>query len=170
MKKGFTLIELLIVVAIIGILAVALVPTITDAPARARDAGRKATVNSVVTAIEAFNLDNGRYPGGKFCLDDAAAAGDEGLLATALGGNLPSGSPTPDTSVCGGEYIRYEALDSGYQVFMSVEKTGNYAVSGGYANADVAPSATYPGGDALDGTPDGAGGTAVDVFGIVRGS
>lgn len=61
-RKGFTLIELLIVVAIIGILAVALVPTISDAPARARDATRKALANSIITAIESYNIDRAQYP------------------------------------------------------------------------------------------------------------
>ena len=69
MKKGFTLIELLIVVSIIGILSVALIPSLTDAPARARDAGRKAAVNEVVAAVESFNIDKGHYPPGNFCLD-----------------------------------------------------------------------------------------------------
>ena len=39
-KKGFTLIELLIVIAIIGILAVAFVPSVMKAPSKARDAAR----------------------------------------------------------------------------------------------------------------------------------
>jgi prepilin-type N-terminal cleavage/methylation domain-containing protein len=62
MKKAFTLIELLIVVAIIGILAVALIPAITSGPARARDAARITAVNDVISAVEQYNLDEGEYP------------------------------------------------------------------------------------------------------------
>ena len=61
-KKGFTLIELLIVIAIIGILAVALLPTILGAPAKGRDTARKAQLNAISTAIEAYNLSEGKYP------------------------------------------------------------------------------------------------------------
>lgn len=47
MKKGFTLIELLIVIAIIGILATAFVPSILNAPSKARDAARIELVNKI---------------------------------------------------------------------------------------------------------------------------
>lgn len=173
MKKGFTLIELLIVVAIIGILAVALVPTITDAPARARDAGRKATVNSVVTAIEAFNLDNGRYPNGTFCIGgtDTATATDEAGLITVLGGAAPSSSLVDDPSnvdSCnqgGVSLVRYEKLSGGgYQVYMPLEKSGNFGVA-----TTVDTDNNTANGAALAAS-DGAGGTNLDVFAIVRGS
>ena len=40
-KKAFTLVEMLIVVVIIGILAAALIPRLTGAQSKARDAARK---------------------------------------------------------------------------------------------------------------------------------
>ncbi len=51
MKKGFTLIEILIVITIIGILAVALVPTLLDSPTQARDAQRIATLEAIQEAL-----------------------------------------------------------------------------------------------------------------------
>lgn len=47
MRKGFTLIELLIVIAIIAVLAVAFLPSVLNAPAKARDAQRIEEVNKI---------------------------------------------------------------------------------------------------------------------------
>lgn len=137
LRKGFTLIELLIVVAIIGILAVALVPTITDAPARARDAARKAAVNSVLTALESYNIDNGSYPSGNFCLTPTitpANAAGQAFVDNYLNGNPPSQTaPGATTVLCedgGRSYVRYQSTTSGYNVFIQLEKAGNASLDG----------------------------------------
>lgn len=57
MKKGFTLIELLIVVAIIGILSVALVPTGLNALKKSRDGTRIAHLDAIVSVLSEYNLD-----------------------------------------------------------------------------------------------------------------
>ncbi len=67
--SGFTLIELLIVITIIGILAAALLPSVLNAPARARDAARKADVGHIVQALETYNSDKGQYPTGEGCVN-----------------------------------------------------------------------------------------------------
>ncbi len=83
MKKGFTLIEILIVISIIGILAVALLPSILSAPATARDAGRKSLLNDIVIGLEQYKAANGSYP-----------AATSGCLGTAVDSYL-KGNITP---------------------------------------------------------------------------
>jgi general secretion pathway protein G len=61
--RAFTLIELLIVVAIIAILAAIAVPNFLEAQTRAKVSRCKADMRSITTAIEAYHIDNNRYPG-----------------------------------------------------------------------------------------------------------
>lgn len=61
--KWFTLIELLIVIVIVGVLAVALIPRLTGAQARARDTARIADLRQVQNAIALYYADNWKYPG-----------------------------------------------------------------------------------------------------------
>lgn len=60
-KKAFTLVEMLIVVVIIGILAAALIPRLTGAQSKARDAARKWNLNQISTALTQYFNDKGVY-------------------------------------------------------------------------------------------------------------
>ncbi len=63
-KKGFTLIELLIVVAIIGIIAAIAIPNLLNAIQRGRQKRTMADMRAIATAVEAYAVDNNRYPAG----------------------------------------------------------------------------------------------------------
>lgn len=60
--KGFTLVELLIVVAIIAILAAIAVPNFLEAQVRAKVSRAKTDMRTLATAIEAYAVDNTKYP------------------------------------------------------------------------------------------------------------
>jgi type II secretion system protein G len=105
MKKAFTLIELLIVVSIIGILAVVLVPSITGARERAVTASVSKQVIDVKERLEAYKIDNERYPtsSGWDCLWPGAegASADVALFINDyLNGNPPSWNTSGVTWIC----------------------------------------------------------------------
>ena len=102
-RKGFTLIELLIVIAIIGVLAAALYPTIRDALSRGRDAAREGDLNNIATAIETFNADYGQYPSGNGCIDGTTIFEDPEnpgtfVISDYFKGGQPPTDPSPSRS------------------------------------------------------------------------
>jgi len=147
MKKrilGFTLIELLIVITIIGILAVVFIPTVMNAPAKARDAARQAAVTNIIKGIEAGRLDGVDLPsttGG--CIDTALAAFQSYFPNGAFPsdpkeGNPALGSCTGDSST--GKYTyEYYGTDKKYGVFARVEN-GNGNVDCNDIAGGTAPS------------------------------
>ena len=60
--SGFTLIELLLVLVILATLAVVVVPKFTKRSEQARITAAKTQISQFETALEAFEIDIGRYP------------------------------------------------------------------------------------------------------------
>ena len=61
-RDGFTLIELLLVLVILAVLAAIVVPKFTGRSEQARIAAAKTDVSNIETALNAFEVDSGRYP------------------------------------------------------------------------------------------------------------
>lgn len=68
-QAGFTLIEVMVVVAIIGILALIIVPNVVGKDDQARVTSTKASLSAVANALELYKLDNYRYPSTEAGLD-----------------------------------------------------------------------------------------------------
>ena len=61
-QRGFTLLEVMVVVAILGILAALVVPSIISRPDDARIVAAKQDIASLMQALKLYGLDNQRYP------------------------------------------------------------------------------------------------------------
>ena len=61
-RSGFTLIEILVVVTVLAILAALVGPSVFRHLGRAKDAAARSQMEMLGAALDAYRLDNGRYP------------------------------------------------------------------------------------------------------------
>jgi general secretion pathway protein G len=86
-RGGFSLIELLLVLVILAILATVVVPKFTGRSEQAKEAKAKTDISQLDLALDAFEVDNGRYP-----------SADEGLAALV--------TPPPSATAWKGPYLK----------------------------------------------------------------
>lgn len=68
-RGGFTLIELLVVIAVISLLAALVAPNVFQHVGTAKDAVARSQIEMLGAALDAYRLDNGRYPSTQQGLD-----------------------------------------------------------------------------------------------------
>src|SRR5437868_8288931 len=78
-RKGFTLLELMVVIAIVAVLAGLMFPAVQSVLERAKKVQAKNDLTQIVTAINAFYTEYGKYP-------LPAAAGGDGYKCGATTG------------------------------------------------------------------------------------
>lgn len=150
------MVELLIVIVIIGILAVALLPRVAGAPARARDEQRKADVNSMVTVLEQYNGDLGYYPVGTAaatsCFGVSTTDTIHAALIPAYLQDAPSDPNTTNSPVsgCSGGYFYKSLTNSGsgttatnYIIVAKLERAITAPTDGIYCTSTALTSTTF---------------------------
>ncbi len=90
-NRGFTLLELLVVILIIGLLTGIVAPRFMSQISRSEVTTARAQLDSFRKALEAFRIDNGRYPSTSEGLDALvnAPAGDARWHGPYLQGAIP---------------------------------------------------------------------------------
>lgn len=61
-RRGFTLIEVMVVITVIAIMATLVAPNVFQHVGTAKDATARAQIEMLGAALDAYRLDNGRYP------------------------------------------------------------------------------------------------------------
>lgn len=61
-REGFTLIEILVVIVVISLLAALVAPNVFRHVGTAKDAAARSQIEMLGAALDAYRLDNGRYP------------------------------------------------------------------------------------------------------------
>src|SRR5262245_49948371 len=105
--RGYSLIELLITLVVIGVIAAMTIPNLLAAIDKGKQKRTMADMRSIGTAVEAYAVDNGRYP----------VAADAPALALAVSSNFVKVLPEIDgwnhSYVVNSQTTSYTIISSG---------------------------------------------------------
>lgn len=107
-ESGFTIVELLIVIVVIGILAGITIVAYSGITAKANTTKAQTNAASVQKVAEAFNADEGRYPG---LTTDFDTGSDSTKLPSGVD-VIPGDSPTPLDAAGGTSEVTWEYVGS----------------------------------------------------------
>ena len=112
-QSGFSLIELVIVIAIMGLLGMAAVPSFSAIQNKTKNTSFKSTAHTIEMALETYVLDKGAYPSGQ---NVSASALVETLMTAGLLTTVPinpfTGKAIAETDAKG--RLSYSQTASGY--------------------------------------------------------
>lgn len=157
--RGFTLIELLVVIAIIGVLASAVLASMTSARMKARNSKRVAEVNEYLKAFEFYQNDRREYPKGtsattRYCLGDRPSTtcwdgsySENSTLQSALSSYIGS-APGIDAGLSYPGYVyrcEYQVgnVCKGFSMLWMMEGTNQSCGPGKAINATYGSAWTY---------------------------
>jgi len=118
---GFTLVEILLVVVIIGMLATIAAVNVPKFLGQGRDGKAKADVSSISTAINAYNMIEGKYPPGLTALTE----GNNPYLQTLP--KDPWGRDYQYAASSSRRGLRFEVYSLGEDGTQSADDIGNWA-------------------------------------------
>jgi len=110
-RRAFTLIELLAVIAVIGILAGILIPTVSSARKAAIKSKSRAQMTGYATAIAQFKSTYGYYPTGLTDNGTSVSGSDDFLIA--LSGRDPNNNNPSTGSWGNARAMRFYSFDEG---------------------------------------------------------
>ncbi len=113
-QDGFTLLELIVVIAVIGILATIAMPSLTQAPLRAKEAVLKTNLRTLREVIDQYYADKGHYP------ESLEVVADEGYLR-----DVPLDPITNDT-----DWVLVYEETEGFEDYTEIDLEGEAGVAG----------------------------------------